>query len=107
MTRCDLSAPDARCPVCGFQARRRDGRLVVGAIRSCPGPRPLIRLPRPLVGDWIEAAARLVRITPERVERWTRRPCGCKARQRWLNDRAAAVAERLERWLLDPLSRGR
>jgi len=38
--RCDLSAPDARCPVCGFQARRRDGRLVVGAIRSCPGSPP-------------------------------------------------------------------
>lgn len=38
--RCDLSAPDARCPVCGFVARRRDGRLVVGAIRSCPGSPP-------------------------------------------------------------------
>jgi hypothetical protein len=51
------------------------------------------------VGDWIEAAARLVGITSERIERLTRRPCGCKARQRWLNDRAAAVAERLERWV--------
>lgn len=38
--RCDLSRPDATCPVCGFVARRRDGRLVVGAIRNCPGRKP-------------------------------------------------------------------
>lgn len=38
--RCNLSNPRATCPVCGFQARRRDGRLVVGAIRTCPGRKP-------------------------------------------------------------------
>ena len=96
---CDLSPPRCRCPVCGFVARRRDGRLVPNAIRTCPGPRPPVRLPRLRVGDWIEAAASLVGITPERVQRVTRRPCGCKARQRWLNERAAAVAERAEAWL--------
>jgi hypothetical protein len=51
------------------------------------------------VGDWIEAAASLVGITPERVERFTRRPCGCVQRKRRLNDRAAAAVERLERWV--------
>jgi len=38
--RCDLTNPVATCPVCGFTARRRDGRLVVGAIRNCPGGPP-------------------------------------------------------------------
>lgn len=106
--RCDLSHPDARCPVCGFVARRRDGRLVVGAIRNCPGWRPF--LPRLRVGDWIEAAARLLRITPERIERWTRRPCGCHGRRDWLNERSAELSARLERWIvrtLAPLRRGR
>jgi hypothetical protein len=71
---------------------------------------PRNRLPRLRVGDWIEAVASLVGITPERVQRVTRRPCGCRERKQWLNERAAAVAERLERflgWILDPLTRGR
>ena len=108
--RCDLSHPDARCPVCGFQARRRDGRLVVGAIRNCPGPRPPVRIPRLRVGDWIEAAARLLWITPERIERFTRRPCGCRGRRDWINERSAELSARLERAilrLLAPLGRGR
>ncbi len=105
MTRCDLSNPRARCPVCGFVARRRDGRLVVGAIRTCPGRRRF--LPRPRVGDWIEAAARLVGITPERIERFTRRPCGCAGRRDWMNQRVSTAVDRLEAWLLDPLRRGR
>ena len=108
--RCDLSNPRARCPVCGFVARRRDGRLVVGAMRNCPGPRPRVFLPRLRVGDWIESVARFVGITSERIERFTRRPCGCRGRRDWLNERSAAVSARLERAilrLLAPLGRGR
>jgi hypothetical protein len=108
--RCDLSRPDARCPVCGFVARRRDGRLVFGAVRNCTGPRPPIILPRLRVGDWIEAAAWFCGITSERIERFTRRPCGCRGRRDWINERSAAVSARLEAWIvraLAPLRRGR
>ena len=93
---------------------RRCGKRIVSSstvvVASCGPPRRPGRrrwLPRPRVGDWIEAAARLVGITSERIERLTRRPCGCKARQRWLNHGVSAAVDRLERWLLDPLGRGR
>ena len=36
MTRCDLSAPDATCPRCGFVSKIR------GAIRQCRAPVPTI-----------------------------------------------------------------
>jgi len=36
MTRCDLSAPDATCPRCGFVSKVR------GAIRQCREPLPTI-----------------------------------------------------------------
>jgi hypothetical protein len=36
MTRCDLSAPDATCPRCGFVSKIR------GAIRQCRKPLPTI-----------------------------------------------------------------
>lgn len=67
---------------------------------------PAGRRPRLRLGDWVAALARLMRITPERVERLTRRPCRCAARQERLNDLSA----RLERWIvrtLAPLRRGR
>lgn len=67
---------------------------------------PAGRRPRLRLGDWVAAAARLLRITPELVERLTRRPCRCPARQERLNDLSA----RLERWIvrtLAPLRRGR
>lgn len=95
MTRCDLSNPRARCPVCGFVARRRDGRLVVGAIRNCPSPRPIQILPRLNVGDWIEAILTACGITAERVQRWTRSAsCGCEPRKRRMNAACHRLAER-------------
>lgn len=93
---------------------RRCGKRIVSrsavVIASCglhhrPGRRRW--LPRPRVGDWIETAARLVLVTPERIERFTRRPCGCAGRRDWLNQRVSAAVDRLEVWLLDPLGRGR
>ena len=91
-------------------ARRRDGTPVPGLVRSCPGPQATGFLPRLRVGDWIEAAARAVGITSERIERWTRRPCGCRGRRDWINERSAELSARLERAilrLLAPLRRGR
>ncbi|MBU6310309.1 MAG: hypothetical protein KJS77_11240 [Planctomycetes bacterium] len=91
-------------------ARRRDGTPVPGLVRSCPGPQATGFVPCLRVGDWIEAAARLLWITPERIERWTRRPCGCRGRRDWLNERSAELSARLERWIvrtLAPLRRGR
>ena len=95
--KCDLTNPAATCPVCGFVARRRDGRLVVGCRRRCPG-RAI--LPRLNVGTWIETAARFVGITSERVERLTRRPCGCRGRRDWLNAACHRLAERGDAVLL-------
>lgn len=37
------------------------------------------------MGDTIEAALKSIGVTPERVERWLGRPCGCRARKDKLN----------------------
>lgn len=43
------------------------------------------------VGDLVEKALTTIGVTQERVERITRKPCGCKARQRWMNQAGFAV----------------
>ena len=105
---CDMhrSGDVLTCRRCGRRIVTRSANVVIpcGPYRR-PGRRRW--LPRPRVGDWIEAAARLLWITPERIERFTRRPCGCASRKRWLNQRVSAAVDRLEAWLLDPLGRGR
>lgn len=48
------------------------------------------------LGDAIAEALKIVGITPERVEAWLGRPCGCLRRQRKLN--------RLGRWARQTLA---
>ena len=92
MTRCDLSPPRCRCPVCGFVARRRNGTLVPNAIRTCPGWRWVPRMP---LGDWTARILRAIGVTESRVSGWLGQPCGCGGRkQRW-----NAAGTRLGDWL--------
>jgi hypothetical protein len=58
------------------------------------------RLPRVAVGDTVERMLTSVGITKELVQRLTRtKDCGCKARQRWLNQWGYRQQDRLERLL--------
>jgi hypothetical protein len=58
------------------------------------------RLPRVAVGDTVERMLTSVGITKERVQAWTRtQDCGCKARQRWLNQWGYRQQDRMERLL--------
>lgn len=58
------------------------------------------RLPRIAVGDLVEKMLTSVGITKERVQEWTRtKDCGCKARQRWLNQWGYQKQEQVERLL--------
>jgi hypothetical protein len=84
VTYCDFNNPAKTCPTCGYVARR------LPTFRQCrPVPEPVWR-PIPL-GDVVERLLTRLGVTKERVERWTRtagKPggCGCKARQKWLNE---------------------
>jgi hypothetical protein len=69
---------DLHCPACGYKARRTDHR------RVC---RPPVA-----VGDAVAAGLAALGITPQLVERVTgRKGCGCKQRQRRLNEAGFAV----------------
>ena len=58
------------------------------------------RLPRVAVGDTVERMLASVGITKELVQRLTRtKDCGCKARQRWLNQWGYKQQERMDRLL--------
>jgi hypothetical protein len=58
------------------------------------------RLPRVAVGDTVERMLTSVGITKELVQRLTRtKDCGCKVRQRWLNQWGYRQQERMERLL--------
>jgi hypothetical protein len=58
------------------------------------------RLPRVAIGDTVERMLTSVGITKELVQRLTRtKDCGCKARQRWLNQWGYRQQERMERLL--------
>lgn len=58
------------------------------------------RLPRVAVGDLVETMLTSVGITKERVQQWTRtKDCGCKARQRWLNQWGYKQQDKVERLL--------
>ena len=77
-----------------------DGTPVPGLVRRCPQRWAVRILPRLNVGTWIESAAQLVGITSDRVERITRRPCGCAGRRDWLNAACHRLAERGDAVLL-------
>lgn len=49
------------------------------------------------LGDQVEAALKLLRITSEKVEKWLGRPCNCEARKQKLNQ--------LSRWAKRILAR--
>lgn len=59
------------CQVCGASVRP-------GTKRNCSKP----RVP---IGDWVAAGLKVIGVTPERVERLTGKPCGCKKRQESMN----------------------
>lgn len=66
---------DGICVICGAAVRP-------GTKRNCHARRPPPRVP---LGDWVAAGLAAVGITPERVEAFTGKPCGCKERQEALN----------------------
>lgn len=91
---CDLSAPDATCPRCGFVSKIR------GAIRQCQAPATTGYLPRPMLGDALAWLLTAIGITEARVSSWLGgTDCGCASRRRWLNRVGALAVDRLERWL--------
>lgn len=67
------------------------GQVTDGMCRAClrRGDKP--RTHMIALGDLAEKALTTIGITKERVERITRKPCGCKARQRWMNQAGFAV----------------
>lgn len=69
---CNINAETLVCEVCGKPARAADIR------RNC-GP------PTAGLGDVVAEILAAVGITPERVEAFTGKPCGCKQRQQRLN----------------------
>jgi hypothetical protein len=79
----------------------------LGIVRQFSPPRVAVqatkrqrRLPRVAVGDLVETMLTSIGITKERVQAWTRtKDCGCKARQRWLNQWGYRQQERMERLL--------
>lgn len=80
------------------------GKVTDGMCRLClrRGDKPLAiaRLPRVAVGDLVETMLTSVGITKERVQQWTRtKDCGCKARQRWLNQWGYKQQDKVERLL--------
>jgi len=87
------------CRVCGMIVTAR--KLPVYA--TCG---PSASLPRIAVGDLVERMLTGIGITKEFVRRLTRtKDCGCKTRQRWLNqwgyrqqDRIERVLNRAARW---------
>jgi hypothetical protein len=83
----------------------RDAYLAI--VRQFSPPRVTVqtkkrqrRLPRVAVGDTVERMLTSVGITKALVQRLTRtKDCGCKARQRWLNQWGFRQQDRMERLL--------
>jgi hypothetical protein len=83
----------------------RDAYLAI--VRQFSPPRVTVqatkrqrRLPRVAVGDLVETMLTSVGITKALVQRLTRTTdCGCKARQRWLNQWGFRQQDRMERLL--------
>lgn len=76
---CDLET-QLTCPRCGYTAKR------LGHKRRCRPPGMVA------VGDAVATGLAAVGITPQLVERVTgRKDCGCKERQRALNEAGYAV----------------
>lgn len=73
----------------------------VAIVRQFSPPRPaLVRRRRIALGDFVESSLTRFGITKELVQRLTRtKNCGCKARQRWLNQWGYRQQDRMERLL--------
>lgn len=86
---CDFNNDAKTCAACGYRAKS------LPTYRECR-PVPPKQWKPIMVGDLVEKALTSVGITQERVERLTRtagKPggCGCKQRQRWMNDAGVKV----------------
>lgn len=103
MIRCHKSQLERRCEQRGYTLAE-----VMGCVVARDGDRWTIDPNHPayprkreewqpiMVGDLVEKALTSIGITQERVERLTRtagKPggCGCKQRQKWLNEKGIAV----------------
>lgn len=80
------------------------GQVTDGMCRLCiergDKPAAIVSLPRVAVGDLVETMLTRCGITKELVQRLTRtKDCGCKARQRWLNQWGYKQQDRMERLL--------
>jgi hypothetical protein len=94
--RCTYDSSTLTCRRCGHVAKR------LPTFRNCPAvpQRARARLPRVAAGDLVERMLTSVGITQELVQRLTRTTdCGCKARQRWLNQWGFRQQDRMERLL--------
>lgn len=82
------------CPVC-LHHLVHSGRAAVPDNKAVEAGKQLVsnRTPPPKptkgLGDVIESALSKVGVTPERVERFLGRPCGCKERKQKLNQLSA------------------
>jgi len=90
---CDFSS-SSTCPACGYVAAS------LPHTRRCKPPGTLLRSPPKAdpnagllaVGDLVASGLAAVGITPQLVERVTgRKGCGCKQRQRALNEAGFAL----------------
>jgi hypothetical protein len=79
--KCSYQSDTLTCRRCGHIAKR------LPTFRTCPAVpiRPNVRLPRVALGDALERMLSSIGITKELVQRITRKPCNCPARQKWLN----------------------
>lgn len=99
---CDFSE-SATCPRCGYVAKTLPHRRVCKPpgtlLRRPPQPDPNAGLLR--VGDAVAAGLAAVGITPQLVQRVTgRKACGCKQRQRRLNEAGFAVQRAVREFYL-------
>jgi hypothetical protein len=89
--KCDYDPATLACRSCGHVAKR------LPTHRKCTRA---FHFRKVAAGDLVETMLTSMGITKERVQAWTRtKDCGCKARQRWLNQWGYRQQERMERLL--------
>lgn len=89
--KCDYDQATLTCRICGHVAKR------LPTHRRCTRG---VRFRKVALGDAVESMLTRCGITKELVQRLTRTTdCGCKARQRWLNQWGYRQQDRMERLL--------
>jgi len=89
--KCDYDKATLACRFCGHVAKR------LPTHRKCTRA---FHFRKVAAGDTVERMLTSIGITKELVQRLTRtKDCGCKARQRWLNQWGFRQQDRMERLL--------